>query len=58
MLTKDDSKVEWFEAARFGLFIHWGLYSATEGFIGEKETKGIVEWIQSRERVPGAQDGD
>lgn len=55
MLAKDDSRIEWFEAARFGLFIHWGLYSATEGFIGEKETKGIVEWIQSRERIPGAQ---
>ena len=49
MLDKKDPKV------RFGLFIHWGLYSATEGYYHGKETKGIGEWIQSREQIPIAE---
>lgn len=52
MLKKDNPKMKWFEDARLGMFIHWGLYSATEGFYGDRETKGIVEWIQSREEIP------
>ncbi len=51
MLAKYDPAIRWFTEARLGLFIHWGLYTATEGFIGDKEVKGIVEWIQSREQV-------
>lgn len=52
MNQKDDKSIAWFENARLGLFIHWSLYAATEGMINGKNTKGIVEWIQSRERVP------
>ena len=37
---------------RFGLFIHWGIYSAMEGFWQGKETQGIPEWIQAREHIP------
>ena len=55
MLDKKDPKARWFEEARFGLFIHWGLYSATEGYYHGKETKGIGEWIQSREQIPIAE---
>ena len=55
MLDKRASKVRWFEEARFGLFIHWGLYSATEGYYHGTETKGIGEWIQSREQIPIAE---
>lgn len=55
MLKKEDIKLQWFKEARFGLFIHWGLYSATEGYWNGKETAGIGEWIQSRERIPGAE---
>lgn len=54
MLKQNDPLAFRFTEGKFGLFIHWGLYSATEGFIDDKETKGICEWIQLRERVPGA----
>lgn len=53
MLKKDDEKIKWFKEARFGMFIHWGLYSATEGYWNGKETIGIGEWIQAREEIPG-----
>lgn len=48
MLNKNDKNIEWFAKAKLGLFIHWGLYSATDGYWNGKETPGIVEWIASR----------
>lgn len=54
MLNKNDKQVQWFEEARLGMFIHWGICAATEGYHDGKETNGIVEWIQSRERIPGS----
>ena len=53
MLSEKDEKIKWFKEARFGLFVHWGLYAATEGYWQGKETQGIGEWIVSRERIPG-----
>ncbi|MFW6159114.1 MAG: alpha-L-fucosidase, partial [Planctomycetota bacterium] len=35
-------RLEWFRKARFGLFVHWGLYSQL----------GRHEWVMNRERVP------
>ncbi len=35
-------RTEWFERARFGMFIHWGLYSLL----------GHGEWAMNRERIP------
>ena len=55
MLNQDDKRIKWFREARFGLFIHWGLYSATEGYWNGKETIGIGEWIASREKIPMAE---
>ncbi len=47
-----NKNIEWWREARFGMFIHWGIYSATEGFWNGVETKGIGEWIQCREQIP------
>lgn len=55
MLEKNSKEVQWFEEARLGMFIHWSLYAATEGYHNGKETKGIIEWIQSREKIPCAE---
>lgn len=40
-----DKRIAWFHEARFGLFIHWGLYSLLE--------RG--EWVMFRERIPAAE---
>jgi alpha-L-fucosidase len=48
-------KLVWWREARFGLFIHWGVYSALEGSWQGRETQGIPEWIQCRERIPLAE---
>ncbi|CAA6690016.1 MULTISPECIES: alpha-L-fucosidase [unclassified Lentimonas] len=36
---------EWFNEAKFGMFIHWGLYSEL----------GRGEWVMNRERIPIAE---
>lgn len=50
--TKDE-RMEWFRDARFGMFIHWGLYSAAGGYwAGEKYPQDYAEWIQTWAKVP------
>lgn len=47
-------KTRWFTDARFGMFIHWGLYSAAEGmWKGERLRYGnnYAEWIRYRNRI-------
>lgn len=47
-------RAEWFVHDRFGMFIHWGLYSGAEGYWkGEKLRYGndYAEWIQYRNRI-------
>ncbi|HBQ64429.1 MAG TPA: alpha-L-fucosidase, partial [Clostridiales bacterium] len=48
----DDSAIKWWQEARFGLFVHWGIYSALEGIWEGKEVAGIGEWIQARNKIP------
>jgi alpha-L-fucosidase len=39
---------EWFQDAKFGLFIHWGVYSIMAG----GGDQGIAEWIMERKSIP------
>lgn len=50
------SRTAWFEAARFGLFIHWNACAALEGrFDGEPVRQTHYgEWLRARNRVPRA----
>lgn len=41
------SRVEWWREARFGMFVHWGLYSVAAGEWNGKQIAGIGEWIQN-----------
>lgn len=59
--AKSEARRAWFEEARFGLFIHWGLYSALEGsWDGRSMPDGTkpngnswyAEWILPRMEVP------
>lgn len=53
--TQLTERAEWFVEDRFGMFIHWGLYSGAEGFWkGEKlrYDNDYAEWIQYRNRIP------
>lgn len=54
MLDINDKKIEWFKKAKFGLFIHWGLYAVTEGYWNGEKDSGIVEWIAAHKRIPNS----
>lgn len=51
-----DEKMEWWRDARFGMFVHWGLYSIAAGeWDGEVNTGYGQEWIQYHKGIPTAE---
>ncbi len=49
-----NERAKWFVSDRFGMFIHWGLYSGAEGiWKGEKVRydNDYAEWIQYRNQI-------
>ena len=44
--------MEWFREARFGMFIHWGLYSQPAGEWKNQTVSGGAEWIQKYLSIP------
>jgi alpha-L-fucosidase len=45
-----DARMQWWREARFGMFVHWGLYSGLAGTWDGKPvaTTGGMEWTQQR----------
>ncbi len=48
--TDKDRRMEWWREARFGLFLHWGLYSVPAGEWGEDTHH--AEWILTTAQIP------
>ena len=62
--AQTSAKLKWWEEARFGMFIHWGVYSALEGeYIGKDLSGNQVtyiptygaEWIMRKAAIPQAE---
>jgi len=55
--TEDQRKLrmKWWTEARFGMFIHWGIYSVPAGVYNGKEIPGIGEWIMNKGKIPMAE---
>ena len=47
-----EARLRWFREAKYGLFIHWGLYAIPAGEWKGKRVPGIGEWIMYRARIP------
>ncbi len=48
--SPDDTRMAWWREARFGMFIHWGLYSIPAGeWNGETNH---AEWIRTTAQIP------
>ncbi len=47
-------RTQWFREARFGLFIHWGVYAVPAGEWDGQTIKGIGEWIMRFRKIPVA----
>jgi alpha-L-fucosidase len=48
------ARLAWFKEAKYGLFIHWGLYAIPAGEWKGKPVPGLGEWIMNRARIPMA----
>lgn len=46
-----DERIKWWRDARFGMFIHWGLYSLPGGEWKGKEVKGYSEHLMRKEKI-------
>ncbi|MEO0452931.1 MAG: alpha-L-fucosidase [Verrucomicrobiota bacterium] len=51
-----EERMQWWRDARFGLFIHWGLYAIPAGvWKGETARKDYAEWTMHNFQVPQAE---
>lgn len=49
-----NARMKWWREARFGMFIHWGVYSVPAGTYDGKQIGGIGEWIMRSANIPVA----
>jgi hypothetical protein len=47
-----EARLAWFREAKYGLFIHWGLYAIPAGQWQGKRSLGLGEWIMNRSTIP------
>ncbi|MBP7050554.1 MAG: alpha-L-fucosidase [Phycisphaerae bacterium] len=50
-----DARMKWWREARFGMFVHWGVYSVPAGTYKDKQIGGIGEWIMHNAKIPVAE---
>ncbi|MGY4385814.1 alpha-L-fucosidase [Pedobacter sp. UYP24] len=48
----ETSRTAWWEKARFGMFIHWGVYTIPAGKYNGKYYPGLGEWIMRDANIP------
>jgi len=49
------ARKQWWKDARFGMFIHWGIYSVPAGVHNGKEIPWLGEWIMNKGQIPVAE---
>ena len=49
-----DARMQWWREAKFGMFIHWGVYAVPAGTWNGKQIPGIGEWIMNHGKIPCA----
>jgi hypothetical protein len=47
-----DARIAWWREARFGMFVHWGVYSYLGGTWQDQPIKGYAEHIQRILKIP------
>jgi alpha-L-fucosidase len=50
----NDERMKWWREARFGMFIHWGVYAVPAGTYNGHRINRIGEWIMNRGKIPVA----
>ncbi|RYX85824.1 carbohydrate-binding protein [bacterium] len=49
-----DARMKWWREARFGMFIHWGLYALPAGEWKGRQSGGAGEWMMHDFKIPVA----
>jgi alpha-L-fucosidase len=52
--VSSDKRMAWWREARFGMFIHWGVYAVPAGYYNGRPIARIGEWIMNRGKIPVA----
>ena len=47
-----DARMHWWREARFGMFIHWGVYTVPAGIYQGEKIKNGGEWILYNAKIP------
>ncbi len=47
-----DARMKWWREARFGMFIHWGVYSVPAGVWKGQQIDSLGEWIMHNAKIP------
>jgi alpha-L-fucosidase len=47
-----DARLQWWHEARFGMFIHWGVYAVPAGEYQGRRSREVGEWIMSWANIP------
>jgi alpha-L-fucosidase len=50
--SQRDERMQWWREARFGMFIHWGVYAVPAGTYKDRQSGHIGEWIMSDMKIP------
>jgi alpha-L-fucosidase len=50
-----ENRMDWWREARFGMFIHWGVYAVPAGTYKGQKINRIGEWIMNRGKIPVAE---
>ena len=50
--AEHDARLGWWREARFGMFVHWGVYSGLGGTWNGKPVLGYAEHIQRLLKIP------
>jgi alpha-L-fucosidase len=53
--AQKSARLQWWRDARFGMFIHWGLYSVAAGEWQGKASAGAGEWLMNDLQIPVSQ---
>jgi alpha-L-fucosidase len=52
---QESGRMTWWREAKFGMFIHWGVYSVPAGYYNGQPVKGNGEWIMNRGKISMAE---
>ncbi|TWU46071.1 Alpha-L-fucosidase [Rubripirellula tenax] len=50
-----DERMAWWHEAKFGMFVHWGIYSTTGGEYNGQKLPNSAEWMMNKGRIPIAE---